>query len=752
MPVPPQPTWEDEALLAAIPAAAALSGEPWVLAVDPGAPLRPELVDFLARLEVTRVHWVGESSPPAGPALGAAGEEVGIEHVPCADGFEASRALLDLGWKRSRRVVLVDAGDADLTHVAATLAGRLVAPLVVLSPDTKPGALGDILSELETKQVVQVGSVAASLSEGAGQEGRKIVNIVDSEAAIRWLVDEGYPVDYLALANPGAEGAAPANALAAPALAAGRGGALVPLGEAAVWKNEHPTRGEGDAAGTGLPDHAREVRHGTLRLDQLGIPFVTAREGGAHGVRLDLDGDGRMDGTGEGPFVTGDEVELAGRHHVVDLDVDLERRGHSLWLTAPAPSTVQAHLALHRDACGGLPTHLCIVGWPEAVPPAIIAHGQGIDADLVSDAPYAQCDDDPFFEQGFGRIVAEDLPSATLIVARSLAYDHIRQRDWAERFATAEWEVASNEHLDQLGLEFAGSHAGKDHPGSGSPLVDVGLVRHASHSNWMSLGHTYSHDATLLLAPCLVESAGCSPASLDQCGPGRPSVVARLLRNGAIGFAGNSRFGIAQQALLQEAMVHSALGGASLGEAHRDALNRMLVAVRDRGQAEGGSYFYSLYGRAYLGDPALVLDLPVKRFDREAARVDVRGTKVTVHGPKRWTRVRYEPLEEWGCAHDTLYTWRGAGVELEERWSRDGNFNRSEHIFVCVVRTRLDVKGVELDGRTRGALGPVGDIHVDEHGDGTRTIYWRTRMLDVDETTGKVHDRSKRQRFRLVAR
>ncbi|MEO0653134.1 MAG: hypothetical protein AAFZ65_20830, partial [Planctomycetota bacterium] len=274
----------------------------------------------------------------------------------------------------------------------------------------------------------------------------------------------------------------------------------------------------------------------------------------------------------------------------------------------------------------------------------------------------------------------------------------------------------------------------------------------SSHANWLGLGQTYAHDGGLLLAPCLVESSGCSPASLDQSGPRHHSVVARMLRNGAIGFAGNSRRGIAQQALTREEMVHSVLGGASLGEAHRDTLNRMLVAARDRGEADRGRYFYSLYGRTFLGDPALVLDLPAKKLDRESAHVDVRGTRVTVHGPKRWTRVRYEPLEEWNCAHDTLYAWRGAGVGLEERWSRDGNFDRSEHVFVCAVRTELDVVAIELDDRTKPPLGPMGDIHVDEHADGTRTIYWRTLLLDADPTTGKVRDQSKRQRFRLVTR
>ncbi|MEO0653193.1 MAG: hypothetical protein AAFZ65_21125, partial [Planctomycetota bacterium] len=300
VPLPEQATWEESAFLAAVPAAAALAGEPWVLAVDPAAPWRPELVDFLGRLEVTRAHWLGEVSPPGGPALGPDEAALRVDHVPTADGFAASLALMDLGWSQANRVVLVDGGDSDLSHVAAALAGRLVVPLMIDGTEADADVLAKSLAELGVGEVVQVGPVAAALADAAGREGRIVTELADSTAAIRWLEANGHPVGYLALANPRAEGAAPPNALAAPALAAGRGGALVPLGEAAIWKAEHPTDVEGAPDPAGVPGAARDVRRGSARLMGRSIPFVTSHEGASHCVRLDLDGDGRVDGPAEG--------------------------------------------------------------------------------------------------------------------------------------------------------------------------------------------------------------------------------------------------------------------------------------------------------------------------------------------------------------------------------------------------------------------------------------------------------------------
>ncbi|MCP6374092.1 hypothetical protein NL455_29865, partial [Klebsiella pneumoniae] len=77
-------------------------------------------------------------------------------------------------------------------------------------------------------------------------------------------------------------------------------------------------------------------------------------------------------------------------------------------------------------------------GWPDTLPMAIIGDTFGIDADLVSDVPLAQTDDDPFVDLAYARFIAEDVYSATLVACRGLIEGDFADRSYADRFATAE--------------------------------------------------------------------------------------------------------------------------------------------------------------------------------------------------------------------------------------------------------------------------------------------------------------------------
>jgi hypothetical protein len=265
---------------------------------------------------------------------------------------------------------------------------------------------------------------------------------------------------------------------------------------------------------------------------------------------------------------------------------------------------------------------------------------------------------------------------------------------------------------------------------------------------WTVLGDTYAWDSNTLFAPALVESAGCSTASLDQ-DPERRSVAARMLRNGAVAFVGNTRRGIAEQDLFRSELWNALLAGATLGEAQKQAMNRVLVAVLEKGQTEGGSHYYQLYNHAVFGDAALQLGL--HRPEAEAAaRIQQEGKKVTVHAPEKWHRMAYTPLAEWGCAFPKLYSWRGAGIGVENTWYDPEKRNQEDLYFHVQATTRSRVNMVKQLGKVANPLGWTGSCFVDIHADGSRTLHWRVRLLDGDMTTGEVRAQVEELEFRLT--
>jgi hypothetical protein len=256
------------------------------------------------------------------------------------------------------------------------------------------------------------------------------------------------------------------------------------------------------------------------------------------------------------------------------------------------------------------------------------------------------------------------------------------------------------------------------------------------------------HDSRVLLAPCLVESAGCSPASLDQDTEHR-SVALRLLRNGAVAFVGNVRRAVAQHELYRSEFWNAALAGKSLGHANRDAQNRVLVAVLANDETEHGLRRYQLYNAAFYGDPALVLHLPGAP-NTAPASIDVRGRDVIVNAPAEWWRGEQFAPAEWNYSESpVIYSWRGAGVGLECSWDAEHHRNRDVLVFTAEVRTKRRVNGLDAVKAPPKPLGWDGRLFVDEHADGSRSVYFRVRLIDFDMATGEILQQVTSLRFRL---
>jgi hypothetical protein len=429
----------------------------------------------------------------------------------------------------------------------------------------------------------------------------------------------------------------------------------------------------------------------------------------------------------------------------VDLAIDEPQNVAAI---AGRVAAVKAALAETRAAIGSAPDLLCLVAMPDSLPMAPVESKDGIDVAPVSDLEYGNIDADPFVETSTGRFVAEDFGAALVLASRGLAYDELVDPEWSSRFAMAEWEGQYGDLFANAGFEAAPHLELGATITTGSPLTSVAAIVHASHASWRGLGTTYSSDSHVLLAPCVVESAGCSTASLDQ-DPEHVSVAARLLKNGAIAFVGNVRRTIAQYELYRSEFWNSVLLGESLGRAHRRALNHMLVAALENDEHDAGPHRYELYNVAFYGDPALVLHRPAAPRIR-AAHTERSGNEVRVHAPATWWKSRVFAPDDWKRdPAATITTFRGFGVDVEDRWDAAHKRNLETPYFVAEVTTNQHVKKLVPIAAPASPLGWSGRFWIDEHGDGTRTILFRVRLIDFDMDAGAVLSTVESLRFRV---
>lgn len=727
-------SWHDLAFLATVPAAYhSGNGSPAVIACTPARGLSPEIADYLRRYKPDHVWIVGDD------------EKDGIWPVPratrilCATADEAARALAGRFFKRADRVVIC--GEADFKHalVASSLAARIRVPLLFCSSAGLSQETCAQIDGLETASAILVGSCKAAEKQ-LKQRRIATARLDDAEAVLRWMSDQDMCVDYLAIVNPNdrLRGTIRKLSLAAPLLAAGRGGAVIPLDYETRWK--HPFTAENETkAVRGTPASRKPYRTGTIAIDGLRIPFAlgSGDKEHLHLLYIDANRNGRFKGASEGPFRTGDTIELNERRWSVSLDPSCGVGKADFRLTYPCAGEIRDRLHHFFSVLGSAPAFLCIVGMPDAIPFAIVAKSPVEAMDLPTDFVYANCDSDLFAEIGVGRIIAEDASSATLLATRSLTYEALLDPAWTSRVATAEWESAVARAFENVGFSAPWHHDSADgFAGPDSPLASVSAIVHGEHSGWYQLGKTFNWDSEVLLAPCVIDSSGCGTACLDR-DPGMRSVVSRILRNGAVGFLGNFREGIAAQEQVRVEFWNGVLSGLPLGEAYRRALNSKVLLVLDRNQQDGGNEHYQLYNAAFYGDPALKLHIP--RPSRVLpARVEAHGSSLRVHAPGEWWRYRIFVPSDWKRWHGkTLYTWRGSGTFPESRWFA-GEYNLEDLWVAAEFRTSRRVAGIRQVRKVPSPLGWTGRFFIDEHDDKTRSVRWLVKLIDVDQVKGEI--------------
>jgi hypothetical protein len=748
VPLPQEASWQDLAFLAAVPAATVVNaGAPSLIALDATATLTPEIQDYASRYRPDQVAL-----------LGNAPIDLVVANRPCqrlaaGSAEEAACKLSATFWQSCPTAVICPDDHYESALVASALAARLRAPLLF--------AVADKLSESTTREIRRL-QVRDLLVIGPGMAGVRAVQaaalrvtaLPGAGEVMAWAKSQQLPVRYLAALNPldRTHTVIKKLSLAGALLAAGRDGLVAPLAFATQWKIPFSGTELTGERPPGLPPSQAPPKTGRITMAdrELGFLLTGKPKQKELQVYFDINRDGAYQGAGEGPFASGDTVELLGKRQVITLGTNCGAGKADVRLTWPPVEDLCAALRAYYAALGAAPEFLCLIGFPEAVPHAIRGN-LGVVDEVTSDLPYANADDDPFAEICVARVVAENASFATLFASRVLTYASLLTAEWQDQACQAQWENTYDKLFENVDFKAPFRHT-TEHlqwsvaPSAGnkgkrastfdqtSPLARCAIITHTDHSWWHELGSTFGWDADTLLAPCVVESGGCLTAALDREADYR-SVVARLLRKGAVSFTGNTREGCAPQELQRMEFWSGVLAGQALGQAHRRSINSALATVLDKTRNKRDAYNYQLHIRTLFGDPAFTMRVPGP--PRSApAHTTIDGDWVTVHAPAQWWPVdMYFPPDWKRWTGKKLHVLRAAGTYALREWCQQ-QYDREETCITAEFTTRRNVARITQVQQPPSPLGIKGTWHADDNSDGSKTYRWVVRLADFDQING----------------
>jgi hypothetical protein len=737
--VDPQATWRDLAYIAAVPASEEVNrGGASLIASDASAGLAPSLQNYLRRYRPDAMVIVG--AMPSGITT-----KRPRQFAP-SDAEHAARQLSQFAWRRSGYAVICRSTDYASALIAAPVAARLSAPLLFSRPDGRLSAETQReLARLGARQSIWVGTPPLRAASEA-------TFLADANAVIAWFRRRSESVPYIAAVNPTDRDRYTIRKLSllGAQLAAGRRGLVVPLNYKVMWKQPMASTVSETPVPAEIPAGNAPAKRGVTAIDGENLPFILTGDREETNLRLFVQR--TMGGAWSGPYASGDLVTVQGKPWVVSLGTRTKFGESDVHLTWPTAEVLASDLDRAYTALGRVPAHLCVVGFPDVLPHGIIGGG-GIVEEQVSDLAYAAPHANGFPRIGVGRIIAEGIGFGSVWAARSLTYNELQRDPWAARASQSEWENSLGPLFANVGFSdpyYAGPSETpwKVSPAEGregqraasfsaqSPLATSAILAHSEHSWWRSLGSMFTWDADTEMAPTVVESGGCGTACLDR-DAGNRSVVARLLRVGAVSFAGGSRELSAQAQVMRTAYWNGVLAGKSLGEAHREAQITGLMTSKDLGEDRHGAYRYNMNVRMLFGDPALVVHLP--SAPRTApARTVLRGTTVTVHAPAKWWTVKTVVPPDWKqWAGKDLYAVRGAGAYALSSWGPDGH--DVETVMVnAEFTTARPVQAIRQVSQTTQPLGWREKWHSVRNENGSYTTRFAVQMVDFDAPAGRI--------------
>lgn len=414
-------------------------------------------------------------------------------------------------------------------------------------------------------------------------------------------------------------------------------------------------------------------------------------------------------------------------------------------LVTPVPDSddyqeVIGNLDTIRSVLGRHPEYLALVGSTEAIPFGQVDNPLGWDdtPQLMTDAPYAQADDDAFMEMAVGRVVAEDLVQGSLLAARIATYEQLQDGQWERSLVdSGRWgspELAPL--LQNVGFEETEDGVGTHL--SAFERLEVAFLLHADHSNHELLGEAFDLNTETLLAPAVVVSAGCSVAGLDvDASMWHRSIVKHLLGQGAVAVVGAPRNAITQNSQLQSAFVNRLIEGRSLGHAFREGYASMTLNVLDNPEDSGSEH--ARHNLILVGDPAMTIpvpDVPVEPLPAMEGEGD--DWVATAPGEPFFEALLDGLLEEWGWEEE-LYAVATPGLDSHTYWG--AGHDEQVLYYIASVASDGPITSVTQEDGVPEGLGWFGLFHIDEHQDGSQTALWRTRFLDLDHHAGEVVQR-----------
>lgn len=492
VPVDAEPSWRDLAFLAAVPASeAANPGGGSLIALPPGGTVGPEILDYAARYRADRLVLLGDSGGLAALKTGWPGSPAPWSAIPAGNAEEAALRLSRQFFRSSPIVVVVRPQNFEAALTGAALASLVKAPLLYSGQTTLSGAVATELKRLGAKRVLAVGGSAPRWSG-------PVTPLPTSDSVLAWARESKLRVSYLAAVNPQDRGRFVTRKLSmvGAQLAAGRGGLVVPLNLATQWKRPFATTPFEGSWPAHLPQSAAKQFAGSLAFGADKVPFLLGGDDDDHGLRLAIDrsGDGRFAET----LVNGDTISLGGRTWTVSLGQRTKFGATRVHLTWPTAAEIKMRLESAYRALGAPPEHLCLVGFPDALPHAILGKG-GVVEEQTSDLPFAMVGEADFAQIGVARVVAENLSFGTLYAARALTYPDLIQPQWAQNAAMAEWENSLGFLFENVGFGTPHHLTADQVPwtvppaegqegqraasfGPSSPLASCAVLAHSEHS------------------------------------------------------------------------------------------------------------------------------------------------------------------------------------------------------------------------------------------------------------------------------
>ena len=706
-------SWYEFAYMAAIPASQKISGDkPSVIALDASEVISEEIQDYLDRYSPESIYILGNASSPNPDIIAESAEQMAY-------------TLAGTFWVTVDRIVLCDDQDYENALVASGLAGRLAVPLFYFDQSSGLSAEAlTVIGELGPTSALLIGDNSTVVTQLSG-EGVSTTSLADAYDSLQWMVDNNLPVDYFAYANPDDRDMSgiivKKQSIAAPLLAAGREGAVIPFGFETQWNIPFYHSGETTTRPSGAPSGDKWLTGSMTPVTNTYGFIITVDNDTWRYCNIDFNDDGDYGDPGEGPFrEAGNEVDFDGTWFQLVMGPEGSRNDlGDIKLKYPCASDMVDELSSYFAVMGGQPEHLCIVGLFDVIPFGTNKYWGGAIECGVNDGDISNVDDDIWLELATGRVFGENMSFGTLLAARSLTYDYLVSPEWADKSllmggGSLHHTRFVGKYLENVGFQPA-HEIDREFGHENLPYMqNRSAISHSWHSLEVSWGWgpNYFDPAlekpnldNIFLAPCVADSGGCLVAGIDLDHYSWDRIIApKFLRRGAIAYIGSTRTASGAYNTLNTEFWNAVTAGKTLGQAWKQAQNtQRYLSETGMGSMDEGNIF------AFYGDPALKIHLPSEPIT-EPAHLEQSGPILTAVAPV-YTVDTYEGK----------YTYYGPGTyyggNYIARWTTDLQITDLTELVSCP-----------------GSLGWSGsnDWFIDEHWDGTRSIYWKVKFFEQE--------------------